>query len=99
MAADITEGISRKPRDNIGQHGRWWSQHIVGLTIDKFSQISWRRNVLRSLKKNTEMIFVYDHENFCFEDCEENLWDKPGKHLFVILIGQTGVNHSLMKKS
>lgn len=78
MAADITEGILRKPRDNIGQHGRRWSQHIVSLTIDKFFQISWRRNVLRrSLKKNTEMIFIYDHEIFYFEDCEENLWDKP----------------------
>lgn len=40
MAADITEGISGKPRDNIGQHGRWWSQHTVNLTIDKFFQIS-----------------------------------------------------------
>lgn len=32
MAADITEGISGKPRDNIGQHVRWWPQHTVSLT-------------------------------------------------------------------
>lgn len=67
MAADITEGISGKPRDNIGQCGRWWSQNTVSLTTDKFFQISGRKHDLRrSLKKNTEMIFIYDHENLLF---------------------------------
>lgn len=67
MAADITQGISGKPRDNIGQHGRWWSQHTVNLTIDKFFQISQGRNILRrSLKKNTEIIFIYYRESRLF---------------------------------
>lgn len=66
MAADITEGISGKPKDNIGQHGRWWSQHTVSLTTEKFFQISQRRNVSRRSLKNAEIMLMFERENLLF---------------------------------
>lgn len=67
MAADITEGISGKPRDNMGQRVRWWPQHTVSLTTDKFFQISQRRNILRRSLKNAEINLMCGCENLFFE--------------------------------